>query len=103
RAYALARIECHYFIHNAFFKTDNWILENVDKIRHLLCIIIQGRYDIPCPMESAWELHVTWPEAKLEIISGAGHSSMEPGILDALIRATDLFSSQVFKTETKEN
>ncbi len=90
---SIARIECHYFIHNTFFKTDNWIIENIDKIRHIPCIMVQGRYDIPCPMESAWELHRAWPEAKLEIIPDAGHAATEPGILDALIRATDAFTS----------
>ncbi len=90
---SIARIECHYFINNAFFDTDNWILENVSSIRHIPCIIVQGRYDIPCPIKSAWELHRAWPEAKLEIIPDAGHAATEPGILDALIRATDDFSA----------
>ncbi|MDN3506683.1 MAG: prolyl aminopeptidase [Simkaniaceae bacterium] len=88
---SIARIECHYFVHNTFFATDNWILENVNTIRHIPCVIIQGRYDIPCPMESAWELHRTWPEAEFEIIPDAGHNPSEPGIMDALIRATDGF------------
>lgn len=90
---SVARIECHYFIHNTFFDTDNWILENVHSIRHIPCVIVQGRYDIPCPIESAWELHLAWPEADLQIIPDAGHAATEPGILDALIRATDRFSS----------
>lgn len=92
RADALARIECHFFLNNSFFKTDNWILENVHVIRHIPCTIVQGRYDMPCPMEGAWELHKAWPEAKFEVIFDAGHASTEPGILDALIRATDFFS-----------
>lgn len=90
---SIARIECHYFLHNTFFESNNWILENVHSIRHIPCIIIQGRYDVPCPIESAWELHRAWPEAELEIIPDAGHASTEPGILDALIRATDRFSA----------
>lgn len=89
---SIARIECHYFVHNTFFKTENWILENVHTIRHIPCVIIQGRYDIPCPMESAWELHRAWPEAHFEIIPDAGHNSSEPGIMDALIRTTDSFA-----------
>ncbi len=88
-----ARIECHYFVHNTFFDTDNWLVENVDAIRHIPCIMVQGRYDIPCPIEGAWDLHRAWPEAELEIIPDAGHASTESGILDALIRATDRFSS----------
>jgi proline iminopeptidase len=92
-AYSLARIESHYFVHNAFFDHDNWILENIHAIRHIPCMIIQGRYDIPCPMKSAWELHLAWPEAKFEIIPDAGHSSSEPSTQDALIRATEFFKT----------
>lgn len=88
---ALARIECHYFINHCFFKTDNWLLENIDAIKNTPGRIIQGRYDIICPMESAWELHKTWPQAELEIIKDAGHAASEPGITDALIRASDYF------------
>ncbi len=90
---SIARIECHYFIHNTFFDTDNWILENVEAIRHIPGVLIHGRYDVPCFVENAWELHRAWPEAKLEIIPDAGHASTEPGILDALIRATDEFAN----------
>lgn len=90
---SVARIECHYFIHNCFFETDNWILENIDSIRHIPCMIVQGRYDVPCPIKSAWDLHRAWPEAELEIIPDAGHAATEPGILDALIRAADRFST----------
>ncbi len=90
---SVARIECHYFIHNSFFESDNWLIENVEKIRKIPGVIVHGRYDVPCPVENAWELHRAWPEAKLEIIPDAGHASTEPGILDALIRATDSFSS----------
>lgn len=93
-AVALARVECHYFLNNCFFKTDNWLIENVDKIRHIPAVIIQGRYDMVCPFESAWDLHKAWPEAKLEVIPDAGHSASEPGILDALIRATDSFKKK---------
>ncbi len=88
---AIARIECHYFLNKSFFPTDHWILDNIGKARHIPAIIIHGRYDIVCPLESAWQLHKRWPEAKLEIIPDAGHSASEPGITDALIRATDLF------------
>ena len=89
---SIARIECHYFVHNTFFETDNWILENVDGIRNIPCIMVQGRYDMPCPIQSAWDLHRAWPEAELEIIPDAGHAATEPGIMDALIRAADRFS-----------
>jgi len=88
-AEAFSRIECHYFIHNTFFDSDNWILDHARQIQHIPCVIIHGRYDIPCPVENAWDLHQALPQSKLEIIPNAGHASSEPGILDALIRATN--------------
>jgi len=90
-ALALARIECHYFVNNAFFETDNYLIERVENIRHIPAVIVQGRYDIVCPTMSAWDLHRAWPEAELRIIPDAGHSVTEPGITDALVRATDGF------------
>lgn len=89
---ALARVECHYFVNQCFFKTDNWLIENVHTIRHIPARIIHGRYDMVCPFESAWELAKAWPEAKLEIIPDAGHSASEAGIARALRQATDDFS-----------
>jgi proline iminopeptidase len=91
-ALAFARIECHYFMHNAFFETDNYLIENVGKIRHIPSIIVQGRYDVVCPLMSAWELHRAWPEAELKIIPDAGHSALEPGTRSALVEATDRFA-----------
>lgn len=89
---ALARIECHYFVHQCFFPSDDFLLKEVAKIRgRIPAWIIHGRYDVVCPLESAWALHRAWPEAHFEIIPDAGHASSEPGILDALIRATDHF------------
>ena len=90
-ALAFARIECHYFMNNSFFKTDNYLIENVDRIRSIPGVIVQGRYDVVCPMTSAWDLHRAWPEAELRIIQDAGHSISEPGIIDALVDATDRF------------
>lgn len=90
-ALAFARIECHYFINNCFFKSDNFLIENVGKIRQIPGVIVQGRYDVVCPMTSAWDLHRAWPEADLQIIQDAGHSISEPGIIDALVGATDRF------------
>jgi proline iminopeptidase len=90
-ALAFARIECHYFMNNAFFDTDNFLIENVDKIRHIPAVIVQGRYDVVCPMMSAWELHRAWSEAELHITPDAGHSVTEPGNISALIEATDKF------------
>ena len=92
-AEAFARIECHYFVNKGFFKRENWLLENIDRIRHLPGVIVQGRYDVVCPMKSAWELHRAWSEAEFIVIPDAGHSVSEPGIKDALIRATDRFAA----------
>jgi proline iminopeptidase len=91
-ALAFARIECHYFMNNAFFETDNYLIENVGKIRHIPAVIVQGRYDVVCPLMSAWELHRAWPEADLKIIPDAGHSALEPGTRSALVEATDRFA-----------
>jgi len=89
---AFARIECHYFVNKGFFKEDSWILNNIDKIRHIPAWIVQGRYDVVCPATSAWDLHKAWPESRLHIIADAGHSASEPGIKSRLIEATDYFA-----------
>jgi proline iminopeptidase len=90
-AEAFARIECHYFINGGFFERDAQLLEQVERIRHIPAIIVQGRYDVVCPTESAYALHEAWPESTLQIIPDAGHSALEPGITSALIAATDQF------------
>jgi proline iminopeptidase len=88
-ALSLARIECHFFMNNCFFETENWLLENVGRIREIPATIVHGRYDVVCPFMSAWDLHKAWPEAKLVVVPDAGHAVSEPGIVDALVRATD--------------
>ncbi len=88
-ALALARIEAHYFVNNCFFPSDNYILENVEKIRQIPTVIVQGRYDVVCPAASAWDLKKAFPEADLHIIADAGHSVSEPGISSALIETMD--------------
>lgn len=90
-AEAFARIECHYFINQGFFEEDNFLLNNISKIRHIPAIIVQGRYDVVCPAESAWELHRAWPEADFHMIQDAGHSLSEEGISKILVEATDRF------------
>lgn len=90
-ALAFARIECHYFVNKGFFERDAQLLEDVGTIRHIPAVIVQGRYDVVCPMESAWALHRAWPEADLKIVGDAGHSAMEPGITHELVEATDRF------------
>jgi proline iminopeptidase len=88
---AFARIECHYFVNRGFFERDAQLLEDVGRIRHVPATIVQGRYDVVCPMESAWALHRAWPEADLRIVGDAGHSAMEPGITHELVLATDRY------------
>jgi proline iminopeptidase len=90
-ALAFARIECHYFVNNGFFEKDTQLLDEVGKIRHIPTVIVQGRYDVVCPMESAWALHRAFPEAELRIAPDAGHSAFEPGNVHELISATDRF------------
>lgn len=90
-AVALARIECHFFMNNSWFKTDNWLIENVGKIKKIPAVIVHGRYDVVCPVKNAFDLHRAWPEAELKIVPDAGHAVDEPGILRALIAATENF------------
>ncbi|MDB9311606.1 prolyl aminopeptidase [Spirulina sp. CS-785/01] len=90
-AAAFARIECHYFVNGGFFNPETQLFDNLDRIRHLPAIIVQGRYDMVCPMTTAWELHKRWPEAEFQVIADAGHSMTEPGIRDALLKASDRF------------
>jgi len=87
-AIAFARIENHFFFHGAWLE-ENQLLRDAGKLQGIPGAIIHGRYDMPCPARTAWELHKAWPEADLHIVEGAGHAFSEPGILDQLIRATD--------------
>ena len=91
---AFARIECHYFVNGGFLRSPTQLLDDVPKIRHLPATIVQGRYDIVCPMKSAWDLHRAWPEAELRVVPDAGHSAFEPGILAELIAATDRYAGR---------
>ncbi|CAA6663024.1 unnamed protein product [Spirodela intermedia] len=88
---AFARIENHYFINKGFFPTDSYLLDNVGKIRHIRAVIVQGRYDICCPMMTAWDLHKAWPEAEFKVVEDAGHSANEPGITSELVAANETF------------
>ncbi len=90
-ALAFARIECHYFVNGGFFECDDQLLRNVGRIRDIPAVIVQGRYDVVCPMRSAWDLHRAWPEADLRIVADAGHSAFEAGITHELVSATDRF------------
>jgi proline iminopeptidase len=90
-ALAFARIECHYFMNRGFFEKETQLLDEVDRVRHIPAVIVQGRYDVVCPMESAWALHRAWPEATLRLVPDAGHAALEPGTLHELVSATDRF------------
>lgn len=91
-ALTFARIESHYFVHGGFFERDGQLLEDVWKISHLPCIIVQGRYDVVTPLKSAWELAKAWPKAELHIVPDAGHAMTEPGIVHELVSATRRFA-----------
>ena len=86
---AFARIECHYFTNKGFFKQDGWLLSEAHRFADIPGRIVHGRYDMCTPLQSAWKLKKVWPKAQLDIIPDAGHSSLEPGTIDALLRATD--------------
>jgi len=92
-AIAIARIECHYFVNKGFLEHEDQLLHNVDRIRHIPCVIVQGRYDVVCPMQTAWELHKAWPEADFRVVADAGHSAFEAGNTHELILATDRFAA----------
>jgi proline iminopeptidase len=87
-----AQMLAHYVVNSAFLEPETRLLDGVDRIRHLPAVIVQGRYDMCCPPETAVALARRWPEATLHMIPGVGHSSLEPGITDQLIRATDSFA-----------
>ena len=93
-ALSLARIESHYFINNGFIK-ENQILDNIDTLLDIPAMIIHGRYDMVCPLNNATNLQKAWKNAELYIIRDAGHSSREPSIIDALIRATNEMTKKV--------
>jgi proline iminopeptidase len=92
-ALAFARIEAHYFVHRGFFESDDQLLLNVGRIRAIPGVIVQGRYDVVCPIESAWALHRAWPEADLVITPDSGHSAFDPPNTRALVAAADKFAS----------
>lgn len=93
KALGIGRLEAHYFLHDGFFSEDQ-LIRNIDRIRHLPAVIVQGRYDIVCPPLSAFRLHAAWPEAKMHVIADAGHAADEPGIAAALVAATEQFKRQ---------
>jgi proline iminopeptidase len=89
----IGRLEAHYFLHEGFL-SDDQLIRNIDRIRHLPAVIVQGRYDVVCPPLSAWRLSAAWPQAKLHMIADAGHAGYEPGTAAALVAATEQFKSK---------
>lgn len=90
-AEAFARIENHYFVNGGFFRHPDQLLDDVDRIRHVPAVIVQGRYDMCCPMTTAWDLHRRWSEADFHVVPDAGHAAMETGTRSLLVEATDRF------------
>ena len=91
-AIAFARIECHYFVNRGFFEHDDQLLRGVERIRHLPCVMVHGRYDVVTPVKNAWDLSRVWPQAELRIVGDAGHAMTEPGIVHELVAATRKFA-----------
>lgn len=92
-ALAFARIECHYFVNGGFFDRDDQLIAEAGRIRHIPGVIVQGRYDLVCPMRTAYDLSKAWPEARLVVVPTAGHAAFEEGIASELVAATDAFRS----------
>ncbi len=87
-ALSLARIEAHYF-KTQLIKPENSLLKKVDNFRSIPSVIIHGRYDMICPMASAYKLHNAWPEADYIVVPDGGHSALDPAIRSRLIEATE--------------
>jgi len=93
-ALALARIEAHYFVNRGFFTHESQLLDGVERIRGIPGVIVHGRYDVVCPIDTAFELSRAWPEADFRIVLEAGHSAYEPGNTAELVAATDRFAGK---------
>ena len=91
-AVAFARIENHYFTHGGWMEDGQLIRDAAARLAGIPSVIVQGRYDACTPAQTAWDLHRAWPEAEFHMIPDAGHAASEPGIVDALVRATDAFA-----------
>ena len=87
-----ARIECHYFVNGGFLEHDLQLIERCDRLADIPTTIVHGRYDLICPVRNAWRLYQHMPHARMVIVPDAGHSAFEPGIVTALVEATDRYS-----------
>lgn len=94
-ARAFARLENHYFINGAFMEFDGQLLANMDRIAHIPGVIVQGRYDMICPPNAAWELSRRWPGSELKMVRNAGHALSEPGISAELVRVMDQIAEAI--------
>lgn len=90
-ALSFARIENHYFVNGGFFEVEEQLLRDAHRLHGIPGAIVHGRYDVVCPLQNAWDLHKAWPQAKLVITPGSGHSAFEPENTAALVEATDAF------------
>ena len=90
-ALSFARIESHYFVHGGFFDVEDQLLRDAHRLKGIPGVIVHGRYDVVCPIQSAWDLHRAWPDSKLVISPTSGHSAFEVENASALIEATDGF------------
>jgi proline iminopeptidase len=90
-ALPFARIECHYFVHRGFLEHDRQLFDHLDRLADIPVRIVHGRYDVICPVRNAWTLHQRLPRSTLVVVPDAGHSAFEPGIVAALVEATDAF------------
>jgi proline iminopeptidase len=92
-ALAFARIENHYFINKGFFEVDDQLLRDAAPLRNIPGVLVHGRYDMVCPVDSAWDMKQVWPELDVRIMPNSGHSAFEPEIMHELLEATDKFAA----------
>lgn len=93
-ALAFARIEAHYFVNKGFLASDDQLLRDAAKIRHIPAVIVHGRFDVVTPLRNAWDLQRVWPEADLRIVADAGHAMTEPGIVHEIVEAAERFAAR---------
>ncbi|HTL98235.1 MAG TPA: alpha/beta hydrolase, partial [Holophagaceae bacterium] len=89
---AFARIECHYFVHKGWLESEDQLLREAGRLAGIPGVIVQGRYDVVCPAQNAWDLHRAWPDSELIMVPDAGHSATEGSISKALVAATDRYA-----------
>jgi len=98
---ALARLEAHYMVNGGFFQPKQ-LMNNMDKIAHLPCVIVQGRYDVVCPIETAYKLHHAWPQSQLNVIADAGHAVFETGIRSAMVAHLNRYAGDFYVRKSSQ-